>query len=78
MHDYYIPVSKLNLTARIPDFVACEKQRCRPACASAQSDQHHCFSLFGKCNILTYFRQEFNILAVFVAEQIGLGLSETL
>ena len=28
--------------ARKPDFVACEQQRCRLACASPQSDQHLC------------------------------------
>ena len=28
-----------------PDFAACEQQVCRPACASAQSDQHPCYSL---------------------------------
>ena len=26
----------------------CEQQRCRPACASAQSDQHLCYSLSGE------------------------------
>ena len=25
----------------------CEQQRCRPACASAQSDQRLCYSLIG-------------------------------
>ena len=27
----------MSLDARYPDFVVCEQQRCRPACASAQS-----------------------------------------
>ena len=27
---------------------ACEQQRCRPACASAQSNQHLCYSLILK------------------------------
>ena len=30
---------------------ACEQHRCRPACASAQSDQRLCYSLFGKYHI---------------------------
>ena len=29
----------------------CEQHRCRPVCASAQSDQRLCYSLFGKYNI---------------------------
>ena len=29
----------------------CEQQRCRPACASAQSDQHLCYWLFEKYHI---------------------------
>ena len=33
------------LDARKPVFGVCQKQRCRPACASAQTDQHLCFSL---------------------------------
>ena len=28
--------------------LVCKQHRCRPACASAQSDQHLCYSLFGK------------------------------
>ena len=30
---------------RKPVLALCKHQRCRSACASAQSDQHHCFSL---------------------------------
>ena len=33
---------------RQPDFVACEQQKRRPACAFAQSDQHLCYSVSGK------------------------------
>ena len=33
---------------RKPVFGVCEQHRHRPACASAQSDQHLCYSLFGK------------------------------
>ena len=35
----------MGIVARIPDFVACEEQRRRPACAAAKSDQHLCYSL---------------------------------
>ena len=34
--------------AREPDFVACEQQKRRPACAFTQSDQHLCYSVSGK------------------------------
>ena len=33
-------------------FFAWEQQRCLTACASAQSVQHHCYSLSGKYNSL--------------------------
>ena len=33
-----------------PDVAACERQRRRPACTSAQSDQRLCYSLLGKYN----------------------------
>ena len=32
-------------TSRFRHYVICEQQRCRSACASAQSDQHICCSL---------------------------------
>ena len=35
----------MGIAARNPDFVACEQQRHRPACAFALSDQRHCYSL---------------------------------
>ena len=35
---------------RKPDVAACERQRHRPACTSAQSDQSLCYSLIGKYN----------------------------
>ena len=47
--------------ARKPDFVACEQQRCRTACAYAQSDQHLCFLLSGKNNSPTSSIQNLNI-----------------
>ena len=42
---------------------ACEQQRCRPACACVQSDQHLCFSLFGKYHIQTCNKRNFYYLA---------------
>ena len=36
--------------------VVCEQHRRRPACASAQSDQRLCRSLFRKYHMLTYYR----------------------
>ena len=41
----------------------CKQHRRRPACASAQSDQRLCYSLFGKYHILPCFKQNFTILA---------------
>ena len=43
--------------------VVCEQQRRRPACAYAQSDRRLCYSLIGKCHILTCYQRNFNILA---------------
>ena len=42
----------------------CEQQRCRSACASAQSDQHLCCSLL-RYYMFTCFIQSFKILASF-------------
>ena len=52
----------MGLIARKPDFVACEQQRRRPACASAQSDQRLCFSLTEKYDSLTCHMQNLKIL----------------
>ena len=52
----------MDLVARKPYFVPCEQQRRWPACTSAQSDQHLCYSLIGKYNILTCVMQIFNNL----------------
>ena len=41
----------------------CEQQRRRPACASAQSDQRLCYSLFGKYHINACYKWNFNFLA---------------
>ena len=43
----------------------CRQQRRRPACPSAQTDQHLCYSLFGKYHIWTCYRWNFNIVASF-------------
>ena len=43
------------------NFVAC-KQRCRPACTFAQSDQHLHYLLYGKCYGSTCYQLNFNIL----------------
>ena len=51
------------LDVRKPVFGVCEQQRRRPACASAQSDQRLCFSLFEKYYIQTCYRRIFNFLA---------------
>ena len=37
-----------SLDVRNSDFVSCEQQRHRPACASAHSGQRLCYSLSGK------------------------------
>ena len=52
----------------------CDLQRRRPACASAQSDQPPCYSLFGKHNKLT--TSEISIFKlVSLAEETGLSLA---
>ena len=55
----------------------CEHHRCRPACASAQSDQRLCYSLF-ICKLATGEISVF--LLVSVAEKTGLkfALSDTM
>ena len=41
----------MSLNVRKPVFGGYEQQRRRPAYASAQSDQHHCYLLFGKYHV---------------------------
>ena len=41
----------MGLDARKPVFGVCEQQRRRRACASLQTNQRICYSLFGKCHI---------------------------
>ena len=43
-YDQEIPQSRTADNPVAPGFVACEQQRLRPDCASAQSDQRICFS----------------------------------
>ena len=43
--------------------MVCDEHRRRPACASAQSDQSLCYSLFGKNNIWPCYGWNFNFLA---------------
>ena len=54
---------QLILIARNPDFVASEQQRHRPDCASAQSGQRLCYSLYRKDNSLSSYIQHSFILA---------------
>ena len=46
-------------------YVICEQQRRRSACASAQSDQRLCFSLFRWSNISRFYSRNLNTLASF-------------
>ena len=39
------------MDTRKPVFGLCKQQRCRPACASAQSDQQLCYLLYAKYSI---------------------------
>ena len=43
----------LNHVMRKPVLAICEQQKCRPACASAQSDQHFCCLLLRQYNTYT-------------------------
>ena len=47
-----------------PVFGVCEQQRCRPACASAQSDQRLCYSLIGKYHNKICYERNLNFLAI--------------
>ena len=53
----------------------CEQQRCRPACASAQTDQRLCYSLF-RITISRHATREISIFQlVSIAEETGLSLA---
>ena len=45
-------------------FAICVQQRRRSACASAQSDQHLCYSLLRWCNTSSFHIQNFKPLAI--------------
>ena len=50
----------MGLDARNPDFVACKQQSQRAACASAQSHQRLCYSLYfvsleGQISLILHF-----------------------
>ena len=49
----------IGVDARKPVFGVCEQRRCRPACASVQSDQLLCYSLIniGKYHIKTCYKR---------------------
>ena len=64
----------MGLDARKPVFGGCQQHRCRPACPSAQSDQHLCFSVFGKYHIQTCYKRNFNFLPS-LCKQAGLNLT---
>ena len=45
------------------DHGVCEQQTRRPACASIQTNQGHCFSLFVQFIIKTCYKRKFNFVA---------------
>ena len=59
----YSYILYMSLVARKPGFAACKQQRRRPACASAQPDQHLCYLLNVKYDIQICFIEKFHILA---------------
>ena len=56
---------KLSHVMRKPVYAICKQQRDRSACASAQSDQHLCFSLPRYYNISSFYIRNFKLLASF-------------
>ena len=56
-------VFKMGLAVRKPVFRVCEQQKCRPANASTQADQHLCHLLPGKYHIKTCSKQNPTMLA---------------
>ena len=55
-------------------YAKCEQQRCRSACASAQSDQHQCCSLLDSMICILALANVSRLLLVSIAEQAGLNL----
>ena len=65
----------MGLEARKPVFSLCKQQRCRPACASKQSDQYLCNCLLESI-ISRLASSKFSVfLLVSVAEETGLSLT---
>ena len=52
-------------------YAICKQQRCRPACVSAQSDQHHCCLLLDSIILTLAISKKIKTLA----EQAGLSLT---
>ena len=57
-----IILSYMGLNTRKPVFRICKEQRCGPACASAQSDQHLYYLLIGKYCIKNCYHGIFKFL----------------
>ena len=67
---------KTGFLMRKPVLAICEQQRCRSACASAQSDQHLCCSLLRKYNLpLVSISEISSLYLASVAAQAGLCLT---
>ena len=60
---FSISCEYMGVDAKKPVFGVGNQQRRRPACASAQSNQRHCFSLIGMYCIKTCYKWNFTILA---------------
>ena len=58
-HIYIWASSQENLSSGV-----CEQLRCRPACASAQTDQRLYYSLTGKYHILPCYERNITIIAI--------------
>ena len=63
----------MGLDTRKPVFRVSKQQKRRPACASAQPDQHLCYSLIEMYHILSCYKRIFK--PVSVAEQAGLDMA---
>ena len=63
--DYTSSFLYISLLMRKPVYAICDQQRCRSACAFAQSDQHLCCSLPKKYNISSFYICNFMTLASF-------------
>ena len=59
---------------RKPVYSICEKQRCRSACTSAQSDQHLCFRCLDSIIPLVSITEISSLYLASVAAQAGLSL----